>query len=216
MLEDRFLAALLSGNHRGVEELAREALAEGVTPEEIINTSLIPGMEVVGEKFKENEIFLPEVMLAARAVQAGLRILKPMLSGERLEIAGRVVIGTVRGDHHDIGKNLVGMMLEGAGFDLIDLGTDVAPESFVQAVREYQPDLVGLSALLTTTMPMMKATIEALASAGLRDKVRVMVGGAPVTAEFAERIGADGYAPDAGSAVELAKSLKKSLTAAEL
>lgn len=215
MLEDRFLAALLSGNHRGVEDLAREALAEGVTPEEIINTSLIPGMEVVGEKFKENEIFLPEVMLAARAVQAGLRILKPMLAGERLGTVGRVVIGTVRGDHHDIGKNLVGMMLEGAGFDLIDLGTDVAPESFVQAVREYQPDLVGLSALLTTTMPMMKATIEALVSAGLRDKVRVMVGGAPVTAEFAERIGADGYSPDAGSAVELAKSLKKSLTIKE-
>lgn len=215
MLEDKFLVALLSGNHRGVEELAQEALAKGIAPEVIINTFLIPGMEVVGEKFKENEIFLPEVMLAARAVQAGLGILKPMLAGERIETAGRVVIGTVRGDHHDIGKNLVGMMLEGAGFDLIDLGTDVTPESFVQAVREYQPDLVGLSALLTTTMPMMKETIEALASAGLRDEIRVMIGGAPVTAEFAERIGADGYAPDAGSAVELAKSLKKSLSVKE-
>ena len=206
-----FTEALLAGNPGRVTELVQKALKADEPAEQIINTGLIPAMGTVGEKFKENEVFLPEVMMAARAMQAGLKILQPMLSKDSVQTIGRVVIGTVRGDHHDIGKNLVATMLEGAGFEVIDLGADVAEEEFVRAVQTHQPELVGLSALLTTTMPAMKETITAFETSGLRHKVKIMIGGAPVTQEYATRIGADGYSEDAGAAVELAKSLIKEL-----
>jgi len=152
---------------------------------------------------------VPEVLIAARAMHAGMDILRPLLAQSDAPLAGKVVIGTVQGDLHDIGKNLVAMMLEGGGFEIVDLGTDVAPDKFVEAVRVHQPDLVGMSALLTTTMPAMKRTIDALVEAGLREKVRVMIGGAPVTQAYADQIGADGYAPDAAAAVELARALMR-------
>ncbi|HEY8343894.1 MAG TPA: corrinoid protein [Bacillota bacterium] len=206
-----FSEALLAGNPGRVEEIVQEALKAGIAAETIINTGLIPAMELVGEKFKNNQVFLPEVMLAARAMQAGLKLLQPLLTKGGAPKRGRVVIGTVRGDHHDIGKNLVATMLEGAGFEVIDLGADVNEEKFVEAVRNHHPDVVGLSALLTTTMPAMKETIAALDQAGLRKQVKIMIGGAPVTQEYADRIGADGYSEDAGAAVELAKALVQAL-----
>ena len=164
-------------------------------------------MAAVGRLFEEGEYFVPEMLIAARAMQSGLALLKPHLVAADVPIAGTVAIGTVKGDLHDIGKNLVGMMLEGAGFELVDLGTDVAPEQFVKAVQNGGVDIVALSALLTTTMPSMRATIEALKSAGIRDQVKVMIGGAPVTTEYSETIGADGYSADASQAVALAKNL---------
>lgn len=206
-----FSEALLAGNPGRVEEIVQETLKAGTAAETIINTGLIPAMELVGEKFKNNEVFLPEVMLAARAMQAGLKLLQPLLTKGGAPKRGRVVIGTVRGDHHDIGKNLVATMLEGAGFEVIDLGADVKEEKFVEAVRSHHPEVVGLSALLTTTMPAMKETIAALDQAGLREQVKIMIGGAPVTQEYADRIGADGYSEDAGAAVELAKVLVETL-----
>jgi 5-methyltetrahydrofolate--homocysteine methyltransferase len=206
-----FSEVLLAGNPGRVEEIVHEALKTGVAAETIINTGLIPAMELVGDKFKNNEVFLPEVMMAARAMQAGLKILQPLLTKESATKNGRVVMGTVRGDHHDIGKNLVATMLEGAGFEVVDLGADVPVEKFVEAVQNHHPEVVGLSALLTTTMPAMKETIVALETAGLRDQVKIMIGGAPVTQEYADRIGADGYSEDAGAAVELAKALVQAL-----
>ena len=206
-----FSEALLAGNPSRVEEIVQTALKAGTTAETVINAGLIPAMELVGEKFKNNEVFLPEVMLAARAMQAGLKILQPLLTKGGAPKRGRVVIGTVRGDHHDIGKNLVATMLEGAGFEVIDLGADVSEEKFVEAVRSHCPDVVGLSALLTTTMPAMRETIAALDEAGLREQVKIMIGGAPVTQEYADRIGADGYSEDAGAAVELDKALVQAL-----
>lgn len=205
MEEQQYIEVLLSGNTLKAEGLIRDALQAGVVPQLIIKQALIPAMEKVGEQFKANEVFLPEVMLAARVMQSGLAILKPLLTGEQTDYVGRVVIGTVQGDHHDIGKNLVVMMLEGAGFKVIDLGADVSAERFVQALHRHQPQVLGMSSLLTTTMPKMKEVIQLLISTGVRAKVKVMIGGAPVTQEYAERIGADGYAPDAGSAVEVAK-----------
>ncbi|NLJ24153.1 MAG: cobalamin-binding protein [Firmicutes bacterium] len=200
--------ALVVGNANKVKELTDKALAEGIAPGNIIKEGLIPGMAVVGERFKKNEIYVPEVLIAARAMQAGLSIVKPLLSeAEAAQRLGTVCIGTVKGDLHDIGKNLVAMMLEGAGFEVIDLGVDVAPEKFVEAVKQHDATHVALSALLTTTMVTMKETIQALADAGLRDSVKVMVGGAPVTQSFADDIGADGYAPDSGTAVDVAKQL---------
>lgn len=206
-----FSEALLAGNPGRVEEIVHEALKTCAAAETIINTGLIPAMELVGEKFKNNEVFLPEVMMAARAMQAGLKILQPLLTKDSASKNGRIVMGTVRGDHHDIGKNLVATMLEGAGFEVIDLGADVTAEKFVEAVQNHHPEVVGLSALLTTTMPAMKETIAALETAGLRDQVKIMIGGAPVTQEYADRIGADGYSEDAGAAVELAKALVQAL-----
>jgi len=164
-------------------------------------------MAEVGRLFEEGEMFVPEMLIAARAMQAGMNILKPHLAEGEIVSAGKVIIGTVAGDLHDIGKNLVGMMMEGAGFEVVDLGTDVSADAFVSAVGEHGPDLIGMSALLTTTMPSMTATVEALTEAGLRDQVKVLIGGAPVTQAFADEIGADGFAPDASSATRAAKAL---------
>lgn len=200
-------ASLIVGDAKQVKELTEAALAEGIEPVRIINEGLIPGMSEVGRRFKAGEFYLPEVLIAARAMHAGLDILKPLLSRYEFKPIGVVVLGTVKGDLHDIGKNLVGMMLEGAGFEVIDLGVDVSPTKFVEMVREKKPKLVGMSALLTTTMPSMKTTIEALEEAGLRGEVKAMVGGAPLTQSYADEIGADGYAPDASSAVDKAKEL---------
>ncbi len=198
---------LYDGEDEEVAELVQEALDQGMDPGEILASGLIAGMDEVGRDFKAGDLFVPEVLIAARAMHAGMNILRPLLAEGDVPSAGKYIIGTVQGDLHDIGKNLVKMMLEGAGFQTIDLGTNIKPEEFVAAVREHQPQLLGMSALLTTTMPGMKATIEALEEAGLRDAVKIMVGGAPVTAAFAEQIGADAYAPDAGSAVDVARSL---------
>jgi len=198
---------LYKGEDEEVAELVQEALDQGMAPGEILASGLIAGMDEVGRDFKAGDLFVPEVLMAARAMHAGMNILRPLLAESDVPSAGKYIIGTVQGDLHDIGKNLVKMMLEGAGFQTIDLGTNIKPEEFVAAVREHQPQLLGMSALLTTTMPGMKATIEALEEAGLRDAVKIMVGGAPVTAAFAEQIGADAYAPDAGSAVDVARSL---------
>lgn len=199
--------AVITGNATAAKELTEKALAENIPAKTILDDALIPGMMVVGEKFKNNEYYVPEVLIAARAMYASLDLLRPILSQSDVEPIGTVVIGTVKGDLHDIGKNLVRMMLEGGGFKVIDLGVDVAPEKFIEAIKEHNADILAMSALLTTTMPSMKLTIDALTEANLRDKVKVMVGGAPVTQEWAEEIGADGYAPDAASAVDKAKEL---------
>ena len=197
---------LYDGDDGAVAELVQGALDQGLAPQEILSGGLIAGMDEVGKDFKAGELFVPEVLIAARAMHAGMGVLRPLLAESDVPSAGKFVIGTVEGDLHDIGKNLVRMMIEGAGFETIDLGTDVKPDAFVEAVREHQPALVGMSALLTTTMVNMKGTIEALEEAALRDSVKVMIGGAPVTAAFAEEIGADAYAPDAASAVDVARS----------
>jgi 5-methyltetrahydrofolate--homocysteine methyltransferase len=203
----KMASSLYAGEREEVAELVQQALGQGMSPAEILSSGLIAGMDEVGKDFKAGDLFVPEVLVAARAMSAGMGILRPLLATSEVPSAGKYVIGTVKGDLHDIGKNLVKMMLEGAGFETIDLGTDVEAEAFVDAVREHQPSGVGMSALLTTTMVNMKTTIEALEEAGLRNSVKVMVGGAPVTAAFAEEIGADAYAPDAATAVDVARSL---------
>jgi len=201
---------LYQGDKEAVAGMVQQALDQGMIPKEILSGGLVAGMDQVGRDFRADELFIPEVLVAAQAMHAGMNVLRPLLAETGVEMMGKYVIGTVKGDLHDIGKNLVKMMLEGAGFEVMDLGTDVAPETFVEAVREHQPHLVGMSALLTTTMPGMKETIEALEEAGgLRSTVKVIVGGAPVTAAFAEEIGADAYASDAASAVEVARHLLK-------
>jgi len=197
---------LQRGKAKDIAALVEQLLKEGVSPKDILNEGLISGMDVIGRKFKNNEIFVPEVLIAARAMNAALVVLKPALAATGVEPIGKAIICTVKGDLHDIGKNLVRMMLEGAGIEVIDLGVDVAPEKVVDAVKEHNPDLLCLSALLTTTMMAQKDTITALVEAGIRDKVKIMVGGAPVTQAFADEIGADGYAPDAASAAQVAKS----------
>lgn len=199
--------AIMNGDAASTPDLVSQALKEGLAAPQILNEGMIAAMNQVGKLFEEGEFFVPEMLIAARAMQAGLSVLKPHLAQAEVKAAGRVVAGTVKGDLHDIGKNLVCMLLEGAGFEIIDLGTDVAPEKFVQVVQEGRADIVALSALLTTTMPNMKVTIEALKSAGVRDQAKVIIGGAPVTQAYADQIGADGYAPDASRAVALAKSL---------
>ncbi len=201
--------ALIKGDANKVKKLAEAALKKGVKPIDIINKGLISGMSVVGEKFKKNEFYVPEVLIAARAMHAGMDMVKPLLSKSEIAAADKVVIGTVKGDLHDIGKNLVSMMLEGGGFKVIDTGIDVSPEKFTQAIKESKAPILALSALLTTTMTSMKDTIQALKKAGLRKDVKVMVGGAPLTQKYADEIGADGYAPDASSAVDKAKELMK-------
>lgn len=198
---------LKAGNAPKVKELVQAAIDEGVEASDIVNNALIVGMGEIGVLFKNNEVYVPEVLIAARAMKAGLAILKPLLAEKNIKPIGKVAVGTVRGDLHDIGKNLVGMMLEGAGFQVIDLGIDVSPEKFVEAVKNHEADCIAISALLTTTMPGMKDTIEAIKAAGLRDQVKIMVGGAPLTQSFADEIGADGYAPDAASAADLALEL---------
>lgn len=199
--------ALQAGNAKVVQTKTREGLDNGIEPEQILNKALIASMDQVGEKFKKGDIFLPEVMMAAKAMQAALDVLKPKLVETGVKPVGKVVIGTVKGDQHDIGKNLVGMMMMGAGIEVIDLGIDVPAEKFVDAVRLHNPQVVALSALLTTTMSQQKLVIEALKREGLREKVKVMVGGAPVTQGFADEIGADAYTGDAGSAAQKAKAL---------
>ncbi len=197
----------IAGNAPKVKELVQQALAEGVNPGDIITNQLIPAMAEVGDRFARNEFYVPEMLIAARAMQGGLAILKPLLAEDEVVSAGRVIIGTVKGDLHDIGKNLVSMMLEGAGFEVTDLGVDVAPQKFAEAVKENEAQIVALSALLTTTMTMMKDTIVTLSEAGVRDQVKVIIGGAPVTQKYADEIGADGYADDAGGAVKAAQKL---------
>jgi 5-methyltetrahydrofolate--homocysteine methyltransferase len=198
---------VMSGNASEVPAKVKAALEAGLPPATILNESMIAAMNTVGKLFEEGEFFVPEMLISARAMQAGLAVLKPKLALADVKATGRVVAGTVKGDLHDIGKNLVCMLLEGAGFEVIDLGSDVTPEKFVEVIKEGKADLVALSALLTTTMPNMRATIEALKAAGVREKAKVMIGGAPVTQTYADQIGADGYAPDASRAVALAKSL---------
>jgi 5-methyltetrahydrofolate--homocysteine methyltransferase len=203
--------ALILGDRETVARKTREGLERALDPRDLIFRGLIPGMDVVGEKFRRNEYYVPQVLLSARAMYAGLDLLKPLITASATpdDHLGVVVIGTAQGDLHDIGKNLVAMMLEGAGFKVINLGRDVAPEKFVEAVREHQADIVGISALMTTTMPAMKRTIDALARAGLRERVKVMVGGAPVSQAYADEIGADGYAKDSTLAVVRAKALRR-------
>jgi 5-methyltetrahydrofolate--homocysteine methyltransferase len=196
--------AILEGDMGGAKAGVQMALDAGIAPGDILHTALIPAMGEVGRLFEEGEYFVPEMLIAARAMKAGLEILKPLLVDSGVEPVGRVAIGTVKGDLHDIGKNLVAMMLEGAGFEIVDLGTDVAPDKFVDAVQNGA-DIIGLSALLTTTMPSMESTVKAIVDAGLRDQVKIIIGGAPVTHEYAQKIGADGYAPDASQAASLAK-----------
>ena len=198
--------AVMDGRKKIVEQLVNEALAEGVPAAEVLNDGLVVGMTELGELFKNGEVYVPEVLVAARAMKAGTAILKPLLQADNVQSLGTVAIGTVEGDLHDIGKNLVGMMLEGVGFTVMDLGENVSPDSFVNAAKEGA-NIIGMSALLTTTMPMMATTIKALEDAGVRDKVKIMIGGAPVTQDYADQIGADGYSADAASAAELAKRL---------
>jgi len=197
---------LINGKAPAVKELTQKALDEGMEPQKILSDGLIKGMSVVGERFKNNEFYVPEVLIAARAMHAGMDILKPKLADSGVQPIGKVLLGTVKGDLHDIGKNLVAMMLEGAGFEVVDMGIDVAPEKFADAAKEGA-DLIAMSALLTTTMTAMKTTIEALEEAGVRDKIKTLIGGAPVTQNYADEIGADGYARDAASAVDKAKEL---------
>jgi 5-methyltetrahydrofolate--homocysteine methyltransferase len=197
--------AILEGQASKVEELVQQAIDEGVPADQIISDGMIKGMAVVGDLFKRDEIFVPEVLVSARAMKKGMTLLEPLLVGGSRKNTGTVLFGTVKGDMHDIGKNLVKMMLEGAGFKVIDLGVNVTPEAFVKGVQDNNPDIICMSALLTTTMASMKETIDALTAAGLRDKVKVMVGGAPVTESYAQKIGADAMASDAGTALDIAK-----------
>ena len=199
--------AVIAGQKDEVEIGIQNALGAGIPAEKILHDGLIPPMTEVGRLFEQGEYYVPEMLISARAMQAGLAILKPQLAEANVKAVGKVAIGTVKGDLHDIGKNLVAMMLEGAGFEIIDLGTDVSPEKFVESVSDGGVDIIGLSALLTTTMPSMATTIKALEDAGVRDQVKVIVGGAPVTDAYAEQVGADGFSPDASRAVTLAKSL---------
>ncbi len=197
--------AVVGGDRSRVQAETAKLLELGVPPKQILNKGLIAGMDEVGAKFQEGELFIPEMLLSARVMREALATLRPLLSEGEAAGSGRVVIGTVKGDLHDIGKKLVGMMLEGVGFEVIDLGIDVEPAAFVAAVKEKQPHIVGMSALLTTTMAQMKNTIDALAQAGVRDRLKIMIGGAAVSEEYARRIGADAYGPDAAVAVELAR-----------
>ena len=199
--------SLIKGQAPEVKQGVQQALDEGVPVREILHEGLIAGMNVVGARFKNNEFYIPEVLIAARAMKTGMVLIRPRLLEEKVKPAGIAAVGTVKGDLHDIGKNLVAMMLEGAGFQVVDLGIDVPPEMWVASVRESGVQLICMSALLTTTMPSMKATVEALREASLADDVRILVGGAPVTDAYAEQIGADGYAPDAASAADRAKEL---------
>ena len=199
--------AVLAGDAAIVQASVEAALRENLPAEKILNAGLIGAMTEVGTRFENGEMYVPEMLIAARAMQSGLVLLRPRLAESGVKATGKVVIGTVRGDLHTIGKNLVAMMLEGAGFEVIDLGNDVPPESFAAAARQHDTDIVAMSALLTTTMPNMRATIEALEDIGIRGQVKVMIGGAPVTEEFARQIGADSFGPDAATAVRLAKAL---------
>jgi 5-methyltetrahydrofolate--homocysteine methyltransferase len=202
---EQISTAVIEGDLDEIHDLTEDALDEGLSAEEILNKGLMPGMDYVGVEFRAGNMFVPEVLRSAKTMQGSMDILKPLLAESGAKMVGRVLLGTVKGDLHDIGKNLVGMMCEGAGFEVRDIGKDVAPEAFVEAVKEYEPNVVGMSALLTTTMRSMESTIKVLEEAGLREKVKIMVGGAPVTQSFADQIGADGYASNAAAAADLAK-----------
>ena len=197
---------LMKGKAPVVKELVEKALNDGIEPATVLSDGLIAGMNVIGERFKKNEVYVPEVLIAARAMHAGMNVLKPKLIAAGVEPIGKVVIGTVKGDLHDIGKNLVCMMLEGAGFEVLDIGIDCPAEKFIETAKNENAKIIAMSALLTTTMPSMKGVIEELDKAGLKGIVKTMIGGAPVTQDYANEIGADGYSPDAASAVDLAKS----------
>ena len=213
MNHDELIKALydetLMGNAPAVLALTNEALASGMGPDTILFDALIPSLEEVGARFERGDFFVPEMLIAGKAMSGALAVLRPLLAETGAESIGTYVMGTVKGDVHDIGKNLVNIMLEGAGFTVIDLGVQTPPEKFIAAIREHKPDIVGMSAFLTTTMPMFKVNIHEITKAGLRDQVIIMVGGAPVTQEYADAVGADGYAADASTAVRLAKALIK-------
>jgi 5-methyltetrahydrofolate--homocysteine methyltransferase len=197
--------AVIEGNLDDIADLTQNALDDGLDAKQILDQGLMPGMDHVGVEFKAGNMFVPEVLRSARAMQASMAIIKPLLAAAGSKMTGKVLLGTVKGDLHDIGKNLVAMMCEGAGFEVKDLGKDIEPEAFVEAVKVFEPDVLGMSALLTTTMRSMEHTIKALEEAGVRDKVKIMIGGAPVTQSFCEQIGADGYASNAAAAADLAK-----------
>jgi 5-methyltetrahydrofolate--homocysteine methyltransferase len=199
--------AVIEGNLEVMEGLTKQALDEGKEAQEVLNEGLMPGMDHVGVEFKAGNMFVPEVLRSARAMQAAMNILRPILAESGVELAGKVLLGTVKGDLHDIGKNLVSMMCEGAGFEVKDLGKDVEADTFVEEVKNFEPDVLGMSALLTTTMRAMEHTIKSLEEAGVRDQVKIIIGGAPVTQAFSDQIGADGYASNAASAADLAKKL---------
>ena len=203
---EKIKVAIVNGSHKEIEELVRLALADDMPPERLVNDAMIPGMDVVGQKFSEKEIFVPEMLVSAVTMTKGLDLLRPILKKDGVESKARIVMCTVRGDVHDIGKNLVMMMLEGAGFEVVNMGVDLSVENVIEKVRELKPAILGLSSMLTTTMPEMQKVIESLETSGLRQDVKVMVGGAPVDAAFAEKIGADGYGGDAAEAVRIAKS----------
>ena len=198
---------VIKGDYTGAQTLTQRMVDNGSDPLEIINQGLMAGMNVVGIRFKAGDMYVPEVMMSAKAMSKGIEVVKPLIADKDMPTAGKVLVGTVKGDLHDIGKNLVLMMLESAGFEIIDLGVDIDAEAFVKAVKEHKPQVIGMSALLTTTMLSMKDTIEALKEEGLRDSVKIIVGGAPISQGFADEIGADGYAPDAAAATDLCKRL---------
>jgi 5-methyltetrahydrofolate--homocysteine methyltransferase len=206
-LLEKIAAGIIEGNLNEVPDLVQNALDEGMEPSKILENGLVVGMNEVGKRFKLGSMFVPEVLRSARTMHAGQELLRPLLAEAGADLGGKIVLGTVQGDLHDIGKNLVGMMCEGAGFEVIDLGFNLEPDKFIEAIKTHQPSIVGMSALLTTTMRAMGHTIKAMEEAGLREKVKVMVGGAPVDAEFAKRIGADGYGHNAASGAEMAKKL---------
>ena len=197
--------SVVSGDAKATQALTRQALADGVDPLKLVNEYMVPAMDEVGRRFEANEYFVPELLISARAMKAALELIRPLLTARGDQPLGRVAIGTVKGDLHDIGKNLVGSLLEGGGFEVIDLGVNVSPEKFIATVNEKQANIIAMSALLTTTMPSMKTTIDALKQAGVRDKVKVLIGGAPITQRYADEIGADGYSESAVGAVALAK-----------
>lgn len=202
---ERLSTAVLEGDAEKAHQLTQKGIDQGLNPKEILDNGLVPGMDEVGVRFKRGDMFVPEVLMSADAMSAGLEVIKPLLAASGTKLAGKILMGTVKADLHDIGKNLVSMMCEGAGFEIINLGFNVSPEKFVEAIKEHQPDIVGMSAMLTTTMRAMGYTIKAIEEAGLRDQVKIFVGGAPVDEAFAERIGADGYGSNAPTGVEVAK-----------
>lgn len=203
----KLFEAVLRGDSKTVLALTQQAIADGAQPMDLITNHMIPAMDEVGRRFECKEYYVPELLLSARAMKGALEILRPLLAASGTEPLARVIIGTVKGDLHDIGKNLVGSMLEGGGFEVVDLGSDVSPEQFIEAMNKHDAKIVALSALLTVTMPMMKSTIEAFKQANVRDRVKVMIGGSPVTQEYADSIGADGYSESAAGAVALARKL---------
>ena len=197
--------SVVNGDAKATQSLTQQALAEGVDPLKLVNDYMVPAMDEVGRRFEANEYFVPELLISARAMKAALELIRPILTARGDKPVGRVAIGTVKGDLHDIGKNLVGSLLEGGGFEVIDLGVNVTPEKFIASINEKQANIIAMSALLTTTMPSMKTTLDALKQAGVRDKVKVLIGGAPITQKYADEIGADGYSENAVGAVALAK-----------